>query len=97
VKYIEILTLNNHSGIYNITSSLSLSRIDMLKYVLNIYTTRKNYSGCIIEKKLHDFSTAKYLPLNTTLSVSKIIEVTGHVPLTFHEATEKILNYNLVK
>ena len=96
VKYIETLILNNQSGIYNITSSLSLSRITMLKYVLNIYTTRKIYSGCIIEKNLHDFSTAKSLPLNTTLSASKIIEATGHVPLTFYEATKIILNYNLV-
>ena len=86
----KIIELDLH-GIFNLSSSKPLRRIEMLNYVVNRYNLFNTSTSKIEGRPLHSFAGAKELPLNTSLNPEKIIKYTGIYPRDFDKVANSII------
>ncbi len=96
IIYIEKLIKINALGIFHATSMSPYSRDAMLEMVIQSYNIYKNYNLKVFKQSLHSFKGASEIPLNTSMSPSKIINTTKIYPRSLQQwvdiLTTKFIN-----
>ena len=96
VIYIEQLIKMNALGIFHATSMIPYTRDAMLEMVIKHFKIYQDYSGIVHKQSLHAFKDASKIPLNTSMSPLKIINITKIYPRSFEQwvdiITTKFIN-----
>ena len=96
IIYIEKLIKINALGVFHATSMSPYSRDAMLEMVIKNYNIYKDYNGKVLKQSLHSFKSASEIPLNTSMSPSKIINITKIYPRSLEQwidiITTKFIN-----